>query len=377
LRKCPYCDFTSFERPREEIDHWGYAAAVSAELGARAQTLRDKALRSVYFGGGTPSLWDPAALGSVVARILALSHADADLEVTVECNPSSLDRARAEALVAAGANRLSIGVQGLDAERLAFLGRLHDARAGLAAVEAAIEAGAARVSADLIYGVAPSAGRWQSPDEAAEEARRVIELGVGHVSAYALTIEPTTRFGELQRKRRLPVVSDDHMAECFLAVRETLEAAGLGHYEISSFALPGQESRHNLGYWRGDDYLGLGCAAWGTVSLPNGRALRYRNPPVPDRYLEQAATGAFEPHESEELEPETRLREQIMLGLRTRQGIALEEAAAALGVDPWPPHRRREADRLAREGRLHVERGTLRIPPRAWLFADGIASSLF
>jgi oxygen-independent coproporphyrinogen-3 oxidase len=305
------------------------------------------------------------------------SHEREVVEITVECNPSSFDAGRARALIDAGVNRVSIGVQGLDASRLAFLGRLHDGPGGLAAVEAALEAGVPRVSADLIYGVAAGEQGPQSASEAAIEARRLADLGVGHMSAYALTIEPTTKFGELHRQRRLPLVAEEEVVASFTSVREALEERGFNHYEISSFARAGQESRHNLGYWRGDDYLGLGCAAWGTLSRADGSAYRYRNPPVPERYLEQTRARHMTPHELEELDPETRLRERLMLGLRTHEGIDLERAASQLGVDPWPSHRKREADRLCAAGRLERNGGHLRVPKTAWTFADGTAATLF
>ncbi len=333
LRKCPYCDFASFET--EAIDHAGYAGAVIAELEARADAFAGRRLDSIFIGGGTPSLWAPRELGRVVQRVLSLAcDTAAEVEITAECNPSSLDEDRARALRDQGVNRLSIGVQSLDAERLAFLGRLHDARGALEAVSAALAAGVPRVSADLIYGVASDARRMQRPDEAAAEARRVAELGIGHISAYALTIEPNTRFGERARRGSLPQVSDAIMAETFVAVGEALSALGLERYEVSNFARPGEASRHNLGYWRGHDYLGLGASAFGALSRPDNSALRYRNPPNPERYLARIAAGDLAPHESEALDPETRLRERIMLGLRLAEGLDLEAAAAALGVPP-------------------------------------------
>jgi oxygen-independent coproporphyrinogen-3 oxidase len=391
LRKCPYCDFVSFEARADDIDHDGYADAVLAELEARAAALADGTLGSVFFGGGTPSLWRAAALGRVLARIVALAGERApSLEVTVECNPSSLDEARARALVDVGVNRLSVGVQGLANERLAFLGRLHDAAGGLRALRAALESGAERVSADLIYGVATGADPTarQRPERAAAEARTVAETGPGHLSCYALTIEAGTRFGELARAGRLPLLDETLVSESFTAVEETLAAHGFEHYEISSYARPGEQCRHNLGYWRGDDYLGIGCAAVGTLSGERisdalgprpepGWAVRYKNPTTPARYLAAVGERRFAPAERELLSPETRLRERIMLGLRLREGVDLEAAAGALGAEPWPARRRNAARDLAGRGRLAVEGGRMRVPPEATLFTDGTAAALF
>lgn len=394
LKKCGYCDFASFEPPESRIDHVGYADAVLSELRARGEALDGRRLESIFFGGGTPSLWEPEELGRVLEAVLARASDRADeVEVTIECNPSSLDEARARAFAAVGVNRFSVGVQGLNGQRLEHLGRLHDAEGGKAAVRAALatrESGRMsgrisrrrpRVSADLMMGVAPSfdEASHETAEEAAREALELAALGVGHLSAYQLTIEPNTRFGELHRQGRLPLVGDDTMAASFLAVSASLEGAGFRHYEISNYARPGEESAHNLGYWRGHDYLGLGCAAYGTLSARDASrsAVRYRNAPNPEIYLSKARAGDFSPHEREELDPKTRLTESIMLGLRLREGFDLEARADALGVEAWPAGRRRSAERLVAAGRLSVEGGRLTIPRDAWLFTDGTAARLF
>jgi oxygen-independent coproporphyrinogen-3 oxidase len=380
LKKCPYCDFVSFAKDRADIDHAGYADAVLAELALRRHELAGRPLRSVFFGGGTPSLWSPSELGRVLRAVLEASGGESqgDVEITVECNPTSLDEDRARALRDVGVNRLSVGVQGLDPARLKFLGRLHDADGGLASVEAALRSGMPRVSADLIYGVAIGA-EAPSAVESAAEVDRVAATGVTHVSAYSLTIEPGTQFGELARKGRLPIAPDDAVAEAFFAIEAKLEARGLAHYEISNYARPGEEARHNLGYWRGTDYLGLGCAAYGTIGNATGHAVRYRNVPDPTRYAAAARSGALAAIvESEEaLDPETRLRERIMLGLRLRDGFDLEGAARELGIPAWTDDRRRAADRLIARGDLTVDDGHLRLPARARVYADGITAALF
>jgi oxygen-independent coproporphyrinogen-3 oxidase len=386
LQKCPYCDFVSFAAKREQIEHARYADAVIAELETRADALSGRRLESVFFGGGTPSLWEPRELGRVLARVAELSGARLDdVEVTVECNPTSLDEDRARALVDVGVGRLSIGVQGLDAGRLRFLGRLHDPAGALDAVRAAVRAGVPRVSADLIYGTggtrpvgsAEPAREEQRPEEAASEARRIVELGLTHVSAYSLTIEPGTSFGESARKGRLPLATDDTMADAFFAIEEALGAAGLRHYEVSNYAVPGFESQHNLGYWRGRDYLGLGCAAYGTLGRADGSAERYRNAIDPAEYVRAALSRAPIVVSREELDPETRLRERIMLGLRLEAGFDLDAAARELGVPAWPTARRRAADELVASGRLVEDGGKLRVPREAWIFADGVAAALF
>ncbi|MBM4373698.1 MAG: radical SAM family heme chaperone HemW [Deltaproteobacteria bacterium] len=378
LKKCPYCDFASFERARDDIDHRGYADAVIAELDARSDDYRGR-LETIFVGGGTPSLWEPEELGRVLTAILerAEARSSSGVEITVECNPSSLDDESARGLACAGANRMSVGVQGLDQARLEFLGRLHDPGGALAAVRAALAAGV-RVNADLMIGIATGFDetRHQTPDEAVAEALTVTDLGVGHVSAYQLTVEAKTRFGELDRRGHLPLVGDDRMAATFLATSRALEARGFEHYEISNFAKPGERSRHNVGYWLGHDYLGLGCAAYGTVTR-GASALRYRNAPNPERYLARIAAREFEPHEAEELDAEARLRERIMLGLRLREGLDLEAAAEEVGAEAWPRERVRATRELVSRGRLVHDGSRLRIPREAWLFTDGTAAALF
>jgi len=383
LAKCPYCDFVSYAMPRDAIDHAGYADAVLRELDARARAWSSASpgprIGSVFFGGGTPSLWEPRELGRVLAAIRARFDLEGDVEVTVECNPTSLDQARARALVDAGVDRLSIGTQSLRASELQYLGRLHDPDGALASIDAAIAAGVPRVSTDLIFGL---------PDQTAEDARAqalaLADRGLLHLSCYQLTIEPGTRFGELARRGRLPLADDGRVAEAFLAIDEALAARGLAHYEISNYAREGHEARHNLAYWRGDEYLGLGCGAYGFVRR-DGAAVRYRNAIDPARYMDHTRSvradavgeGDGLSASSEALDGETLLRERIMLGLRVAGGLDLNAAGRELGVDPWPDERAKSAERLVARGRLERRGGVIAIPPREWLFADDTAARLF
>lgn len=376
LQKCPYCDFLSIPAERVAIPHAAYADAVLAEFERRGRDAAAHDVRSVFFGGGTPSLWEPRELGRVLRKILDAFHAaPSSVEITVECNPSSFDEQVARALLDVGVNRISIGVQGLNAERLRFLGRLHDPAGGLEAVRAAIRAGVPRVSADLIFGVA-----GQDPETAAAEAASVADMGISHVSAYALTIEPNTRFGSLARKGRLPLLREQTVAASFEAVHDALTTRGFEHYEVSNYARNGDTARHNLGYWRGDDYIGLGLGAWGTVTARD-RRIRYRNTAAAERYiggkndwtttdLDRAGPGNLV-SEVEAIDAETELSERLMLGLRLAEGIDVEAAAREVGVDPWPPERRRAVDKMIERRRLVREGPKLRIPIEAWLYADG------
>lgn len=383
LAKCPYCDFVSYASDRDAIDHAGYADAVLREAEARAAALEARghalAISSIFFGGGTPSLWEPRELGRVLARLRERLGATGELEITVECNPTSLDRDRARALLDAGVNRLSIGTQSLRAEQLTFLGRLHDPDGARRAIDGALEAGATRVSTDLIFGLP-----GQSPADARAQAEGLAALGLRHLSCYQLTIEPGTQFGERQKRGLLPMADDGEVADAFLAIDEALEARGLAHYEISNYAVPGEEARHNLAYWRGDEYLGLGVAAFGFVRQGAG-GLRYRNAIDPRRYVEgtrgvsaaRLGEGDGVTVSAEELDAAALLRERIMLGLRLAGGVDLTRAGAEVGVDPWTEERLRAVERLSARGRLVREGDVLRVPRAAWLFTDDTAARLF
>ncbi len=377
LQKCPYCDFVSYAKPREDIDHQGYADAVLRELATRAEAYssRERPLRTVFFGGGTPSLWEAAELGRVIEGLRTTFGFEPGIEITAECNPSSLDVARASALKAAGVNRLSIGVQSTDAAELKFLGRLHDGAGALAALHAARDAGFERYSGDLIFGLA-----GQTVEGAAARVRDVLSAGPTHLSCYQLTIEPGTRFGELAKVGRLPIAVDEHVAQAFLDLDTLLTAEGFEHYEISNYARLGEQSRHNLAYWHGETYLGVGCGAVGCVPDPSAGAtarVRYRNPPRPEHYMQTAHTLHAAPEELEHLDAECIMRERIMLGLRLATGFDIESAAVELGVAAWPAGRRRAAENLAERARLVLEGGTLRMSRDAWLFTDDTAARLF
>ncbi len=366
LKKCPYCDFATRKIDRPEVPHRAYADAVLRELDRRAHALEGRHLVSVFFGGGTPSLWDPVELGRVLRGVRgAFAREAEDVEVTVECNPSSLDAPRVAALLEAGVDRLSVGVQSFDDERLRFLGRFHDAAGALRALEHAI-AEAPRVSADLMFGMP-----GQSPGALLDDVRRLIDLGLRHVSAYALTVEPGTQLGELHRKGRLKLAGEDDTVEMFVRVEELFASAGLGHYEVSNYAAPDEESRHNLHYWRGGAYVGLGAAAVGCLDRGVGRSRRWRNEPEGTRYLETLA------EESEEqLGPDEIVREALMLGLRTREGVDLSDVARRAGADPLE-RRSRALTRLTAAGDVVREHDRLRVPAERWLRLDSIVADLF
>lgn len=382
LAKCPYCDFLSLAEPDpSRIPDTEYTDAVVRELRARAPLADGRPVHSVFFGGGTPSLWSGQGVTRVISAVAEHYDLKPDIEITLEANPSSLNRDKAKAFLDAGVNRLSVGVQSLNDERLRFLGRLHHAEGALSALEAALSAGFTNVSADLIYGI-----YRQDPETACSEVKHIARSGVTHLSAYMLTVEPGTAFGALNRKGQLPLLDDSLVAQSFGAVHDALSECGLWHYEISNFAFPGRESRHNLGYWRGEPYLGIGLGAFGTLPRAASRLhpVRYRNTAQVDRYmkLEQwpyplpELAGSMAPyHQVEDLDEETQLAERLMLGLRLREGVEVDQLRTTF--KSAYETRQSAIDALLKQNKLELTAtGRLRIPYAQWLFADGIIARL-
>jgi oxygen-independent coproporphyrinogen-3 oxidase len=233
-----------------------------------------------------------------------------------------------------------------------------------------MRSGIPRISADFIFGLP-----GQSPDDAQRQAIELSDFGVTHLSCYQLTIEPGTRFGDLARRGSLTLADDGEVAESFLAVDEGLTSRGLRHYEVSNYAREGDQCRHNLGYWRGDEYLGLGCGAVG-YARTNAfgdpvTGVRWRNTDSPRDYLQRAASD-----DTELLDAETLLRERIMLGLRVDSGVDLDDAASELGVVGWTSARSSCAAALVKRGRIVRQGSRIHIPKREWLWTDRIAADL-
>lgn len=370
LQKCPYCDFASGTIKRHEVPHESYADAVIAELGMRAESIAGRTLGTIFFGGGTPSLWRADAIGRVIEAIKSrFVVVRDDLEISAECNPSSLDRDVARALRQVGVNRISIGVQSLNDERLKFLGRLHSAEGALHAVSEA-KTEMPRVSADMMFG-APG----QTAEVFVDELSRLMALDLDHVSVYALTVEANTQFGALHKKGKLHLAPEGDYANTFLATREQLALRGHEHYEVSNYARPGQTSRHNQHYWRGGEYLGLGAGAVGCIHHGAGNARRYRNDANPDRYMAGSAAPSVEVFE-EPLNGDDLIREALMLGLRTGEGMNLRAVETRASKNP---RLGREAalERQIKRGNLVDDGETWRVPHDKWLALDSIVADLF
>jgi oxygen-independent coproporphyrinogen-3 oxidase len=319
LAKCPYCDFNS--HVREGVDHDQWRASLIADMAHEAKLLPGRRLTSIFFGGGTPSLMPPALVADLLAEAARLWTFDPDIEITLEANPSSVEAARFAALASAGINRVSLGLQALDDQTLHFLGRLHDTREGLAALDVA-QRHFARVSFDLIY-----ARPGQTPAMWEAELARALAFGTGHLSLYQLTIEPGTRFATLVREGTLTPLDNDAAADLFAQTRAMTLAARLPAYEVSNHARPGEESRHNLTYWRYGDYAGIGPGAHGRRT---GQATtRHRKP---ENWLTAVARHGHGIAETRELAHDEAASEALLMGLRLREGIDLGALSARFGM---------------------------------------------
>jgi putative oxygen-independent coproporphyrinogen III oxidase len=321
LAKCPYCDFNSHVRESVDIELW--QRSLLADMRREAELSGGELLTSVFFGGGTPSLMPPRLVEALLAEALRLWGFADDVEITLEANPSSVEAAKFAALAGVGINRVSLGLQALDDEALRFLGRLHDVREGLSALEIA-QRNFARVNFDLIY-----ARPAQTPAVWEAELTRAIAFGTGHLSIYQLTIEPGTRFATEVREGRFVPLDDDAAADLFALTREMTIAGGLPAYEVSNHARPGEESRHNLTYWRYQDYYGIGPGAHGRRG---GLAtVRHRKPENWLAAIERQGDGIAE---ARRLSPREQGSEAMLMGLRLREGIDLRATAECFGLSP-------------------------------------------
>jgi len=313
--KCPYCDFNSHVAARIDQSRW--LTAFQAEIDRIGALTQGRILNSVFFGGGTPSLMEAATVQGILDRVRDTWTLANDVEITLEANPGSVEAARFDGYAKAGVNRVSLGIQSLDPEDLRRLGRMHsveEAKAAIAIAQATFQ----RVSIDLIY-----ARQNQTLAAWRDELRRALDFGTSHLSLYQLTIEDGTVFGQMHAKnllRGLP--EEDLSADMFELTQDITAAAGLPAYEVSNHARPGDESRHNLIYWRMGDYAGIGPGAHGRLTLDSGRfATEAERMPAP--WLDRTLTTPGSAEHTDRLSPEDRASEYLMFALRLREGASL------------------------------------------------------
>lgn len=353
VSKCPYCDFNS--HVRDEVDQDAWRAALLADMAHEAGETAGMRLGSIFFGGGTPSLMPPATVAALVEAAEAHWGFADDIEITLEANPSSVEAARFADLAAAGVNRVSLGLQSLDEAALRFLGRAHDVAEGLAALDTA-QRHFGRVSFDLIYALpGQSEAEWRG------QLDRALSFGTGHLSLYQLTIEPGTRFAAMAARGDLVPADPDRSATLYELTQAMTEAAGLPAYEISNHARPGEESRHNLSYWRYRPYAGIGPGAHGRRG---GRATqRHRKP---ENWLAALARAGHGIEEERAVAPAEQGVEALLMGLRLAEGV------------PYLPERLEAAavERLSAQGLLLRDGERLRVSQPGMLLLDAILADI-
>ncbi len=352
LSKCPYCDFNS--HVADTIDQRRWRDALLAELDHFSDETRGLRPTSIFFGGGTPSLMAPDTVGALVAAVRRRWDCASDLEVTLEANPTSVETARFRAFRDAGINRLSLGVQALDDEALRLLGRRHSAAEALAALETA-QAIFARVSFDLIYArPGQDAAAWRA------ELSRALGLAGEHLSLYQLTVEDGTAFAA----RGIAPSDEDTACVLFEATQEITAAAGLPAYEISNHARPGAECRHNLTYWRGGDWLGIGPGAHGRLGLDAVVQIR-----APASWLAAVETAGHGIAVRETLDPADRAEERAMMGLRLAEGLPPDSEAWRVIVPAG-------LERMIDGGFVEHDANGLRVTPKGRLVLNAVLAEL-
>ncbi len=367
--KCPYCDFNSHVRASIDEDGWVDAILTELQWVRRRQAdmlpNQSEIVSTVFFGGGTPSLMEGRSVAKVLEKIAALWPMANDAEITLEANPASADAARFADYAAAGINRISLGVQALDDADLKALGRLHDvaqARAALALAMRTFE----RVSLDLIYArPGQSDAAWRA------ELEQALSFGTSHLSLYQLTIEPQTPYALLYEQGKLQIPDEELAAGLYETTQELTQKAGLPAYEISNHARPGQESRHNLIYWRYGDYAGVGPGAHGRLTLDGGRtataAIR-----LPERWIDMVRRQGHGFEEMVAIYDGDAAREHLLMNLRLSEGVGLAAYELRWGTRPDPAR----IAALADQGFVTLDGDILAATPAGRLLLNRVIAEL-
>ncbi len=357
VRKCPYCDFVS--APGNRPERVSYLDALASEI--RATAGKGQKARTIYFGGGTPSELGPPDLRRVMETVREVFDVLPEAECSVECNPGTLSKSKLARMRSMGFNRLSLGVQSFSDRFLRLLGRIHTSAEAREAYRLIRSSGFGNVNLDLIFGLP-----GQALEDWRKDLREALDLRPEHLSLYGLTIEADTEFGRLRERGLLGEVDEEVAASMYETAIELTAEAGYEQYEISNFALPGKECRHNLIYWHNEEYLGFGVSA---ASYVDG--VRWSNVKDRDGYVRAASGGCLTPGYTERLGPRAALGEEIMLGLRLAEGFSSSELCRKYSLDPEVVY----SDTLRfflSEGLLARQNGSIRLTPRGRLLANEV-----
>jgi len=364
--KCPYCDFNS-----HAMASWpegDYVNALLAEMGQRADEPPwiGASLKTIFFGGGTPSLFQPGSIAQLIESADRLFGLDPDAEITLEANPGTVDAAKLAGMRTAGVNRISFGAQSFNPEILKFLGRIHSADETRAAADMAHRVGFERLNLDLIFAVP-----GQTFEDLQNDLAEAVALGPDHISAYNLTFEEgTVFFTEMKRGRIRPLESDDQAA-LYARVRAELPQRGYPMYEISNYAPSGHEARHNLSYWRAESYLGLGAGAHSFAHDGPAQGRRWWNERAPARYIARATEAGLAEAGGETVDQATAAGEFVFLNLRLREGFALAEFTRRFGTS-FDAHFGDRAADLLEAGLLVRSAGRILLSDRGLELADSV-----
>lgn len=367
LSKCPYCDFNSFAA--ETIDQSAWKSALLADLAGFGERTRGRKLTSIFFGGGTPSLMDPQTVAALIEAAGQYWGLADGIEITLEANPGTAERGRFRDFHTAGINRLSLGVQALNDADLRFLGRIHNSAEAFQAIDLAASI-FDRFTFDLIY-----ARPQQSQLAWEEELSHALTLAKGHISLYQLSIEEGTAFHPAAERGDIVLPDTDSAAELFLLTQDITKAAGVPAYEISNHAKPGQESRHNLTYWRGGDYIGIGPGAHGRLTAKDG-VWATRQHRAPDIWLKGQRGEGENPCKYELISPSERIAELLMMGLRLSAGLDRNRFLRLAGrrLDYCLPQDRMAE--LVRAGMMQSTPGLVRVTDKGRLLLDWILGQI-
>lgn len=367
VSKCPYCDFNSHVVAR--IPEENYTAALLRELEQYAGDPRwsGRTVQSIFFGGGTPSTFRPASIGAILEQAAALYPMKAECEITLEANPGTVDGANFLGYRDSGVNRISVGIQSFQPRLLKFLGRVHSADDGRAALDVVRRAGFDNFSLDLIFA---------SPGQSLNELEADLDIALGyqppHLSAYNLTFEEGTPFHHEYRCGRMAALGEEEEIAMAELIDDKLRGAGINRYEISNYALPGHHCRHNVNYWHCGDYLGVGAGAHSHLRTSDGAVLgkRWGNEKNPARYMARIGESGTAVSDSEDINRHKAAGEFLFLGLRMTAGVSCAAFSSRYGQSPVDLYPRIEIWREA--GLMEEQGGYLRLTPMGLLLADSI-----
>lgn len=364
VKKCPYCDFNSYgvgdRFPEKE-----YTETLLRELVLYEKELRGARLNSIFFGGGTPSLFDPRNIEKIILKTFEMTSSSGDIEISLEVNPKTADEEKLRNLRRAGINRISVGVQSFAERKLRFLGRINSPRDSRKILEDVVRAGFRNYNLDLMYGT-----RGETLPEWGEDLREAVRFGSTHVSAYCLTIENGTEFGRQFKAGKLRLPAEEALSRFISYTTDFLEDSGYGQYEISNYARAGYECRHNLLYWKGEDYLGIGAGAHSHMKSSDASVWgrRWANLRSPALYMKAVEEGKMPLDFTEDLSREEALEDEIIMGFRLNEGIDIPFLSGKYGVAPS----RERMKSLCEDGFIEIADETIRLTKKGALLSDEI-----